>query len=94
LTKQFASQGLIWKYPNFRTPVIWLSDYFRVNPKFIVDNYQFAALYLLAVLLSVHSCFCHVIISVCAQIGDIYTAIVENKSPVDCDRQKMGVQWK
>ena len=85
LAEQFASQCLIWGYPNFRTPIIWLSGYFRVNPKFIIDNHQFAALHVLAVLLSVHSCTCRVIKSACAQIGDIYTAAVEDKPPMDCN---------
>jgi hypothetical protein len=94
LAKQVASQCLIWGYPNFKTPTIWLSGYFRINLKFIVDDHQFTALYVLAVLLSVHSCICRVIILACTQIGDMYTSIVENKPPMDCDRQKMGVQWK
>ena len=29
------------------------------------------------------------IISACAQIGDIYTAFVEDKPPMDCDKQKI-----
>ena len=31
------------------------------------------------------------IISACAQIGDMYTAAVENKPPMDCDKQKIKV---
>ena len=75
-------------YPNFRTPAIWLSGYFRVNPKFIVDDYQFAILHVLAVSSSVYLCTYHIIISACAQIGHMYTAAVKDKAPMDCDRQK------
>ena len=77
-------------YPNFRTPAIWLSGYFRVNPKFIVDDYQFAILHVLAVSSSVYLCTYRIIISACAQIGHMYTAAVKDKAPMDCDKQK----WK
>jgi len=92
LAEQLASQCLIWGYPNFRKVVIWLSGYFRVNPKFIVDDYLFAALHALAVSLFVHLYSYRLIISACVQIGDMYTAIIENKSPMDCDRQKNGME--
>jgi hypothetical protein len=32
-----------------------------------------------------HSCICRVVISACAQIGDMYTAAVEDKPPMDCN---------